>query len=441
MKTKQKVGLRPEPSAEAQALRTEKQQLERRLQEALAQVEAAKKEILQSRGEIDEGKRRKNEELFLANEKLQREMEECRQAEERVQEQNEFLNHVLESLTHPFYVLDANDYTIKMANSAAIKGDLPPGITCYALTHHRDSPCADAEHGCPLQVVKETKKPVTLEHIHFDREGNPRYVEVHGYPIFDREGKVVQMLEYSLDITERKKMEQELRDNAKRIKHFAYTVSHDLKSPMVGVLGLTRILHKRYGSLFDVQGKKICDQILKGVEQVAALVEEINTFIKAKETLFHFEPADLLEILHVVREEFDPLLSLRGISWTEPECMPPMYLDRLSMLRVFRNLVDNALKYGGDSLSEIVIGYREEENYHVISVSDDGMGFNDADGEKIFALFGRQEKTRGIEGTGLGLAIVREIVEKHQGWVWGESGKPSSGAHFYLALPKQLEQR
>jgi signal transduction histidine kinase len=131
-------------------------------------------------------------------------------------------------------------------------------------------------------LIKETRKPVTLEHVHFDREGNPRYVEVHGYPVFDREGKVVQMLEYSLDISERKQMEQRLRDKAEKIKRFAYAVSHDLKSPMVGVLGLTRMLHERYGAQFDAKGKKICDQILKGVEQVAALVEEINTLDRAR---------------------------------------------------------------------------------------------------------------------------------------------------------------
>jgi signal transduction histidine kinase len=120
--------------------------------------------------------------------------------------------------------------------------------------------------------------------------------------------------------------------------------------------------------------------------------------------------------------------------------MPSMFLDRMSMLRVFRNLVDNALKYGGESLSEITIGYRQEDNFHLISVSDNGRGFKDENGERIFALFGRQENSRGIEGTGLGLAIVREIVEKHQGWVWAESGKPSSGAHFYIALPKELDK-
>jgi len=422
--------------SELQALRAESQLLGRKLQEARDRAERAEMELAQARDEIETRVRQRSGQLARANENLRQEMLEHRQDEERIQQQNEFLNHVLESLTHPFYVLDANDYTIKMANSAAVKGELRPGITCYALTHHRDSPCDGREHGCPLQIVKETKKPVTLEHVHYDREGNPRNVEVHGYPIFDRDGKVMQMLEYSLDITERKLMEQQLRDNAEKIKLFAYAVSHDLKSPMVGMLGLIRLLHRRYGDQLDAKGKKFCEQILKGAEQMSALVEEINAYIKAKETVFHFEPVYPLDILHTVRDEFAPLLSLRGISWSEPDSLPVMSLDRLAMIRVFRNLTDNAVKYGGEKLSAIAIGYRDESEQHLFSFFDDGAAIRPEDREKIFEVFGRPENARGIEGTGLGLAIVREIVGRHQGRIWVESA-PAAGVTFYISLPKQ----
>lgn len=456
MKTKQKVGLYPEDGplpgklpprdkerpqlssgSELLALRAESQVLGRKLQEARARAERAEEELAQARAEIEARVRERSEQLSRANENLKQEMLEHRKDEEQIQQQNEFLNHVLESLTHPFYVLDANDYSIKMANSAAIKGELTPGITCYALTHHRDAPCDGIEHGCPLQIVKETRKPVTLEHVHYDRQGNPRNVEVHGYPIFDREGNVIQMLEYSLDIAERKKMEQQLRDNAEKIKLFAYAVSHDLKSPMVGILGLIRLLHKRYADQLDAKGKKFCEQILKSAEQMSALVEEINAYIKAKESVFHFEPVDLLDILHTVRDEFAPLLSLHGISWAEPDSLPPMIMDRMSMIRVFRNLADNAVKYGGENLSTIAVAYRDEGDHHLISFFDDGVGIKKEDTGKIFEVFGRHENARGIDGTGLGLAIIREIVEKHRGRVWVESD-PTPGVSFYISLPKKF---
>jgi len=138
---------------------------------------------------------------------------ERRQTEEKIQQQNEFLNNILDALTHPFYVLDANDYTIKMGNLATKAGNLSENPTCYALTHKRDKPCGDTEYICPLEEVKKTKKPVVVEHIHYDQDNNGRNIEVHGYPIFDAEGNVVQMIEYSLDITERKRAEEALRES------------------------------------------------------------------------------------------------------------------------------------------------------------------------------------------------------------------------------------
>ncbi|MBU4261780.1 MAG: HAMP domain-containing histidine kinase [Proteobacteria bacterium] len=214
-------------------------------------------------------------------------------------------------------------------------------------------------------------------------------------------------------------------------------MSHDLKSPMVGMLGLIRLLHKRYSDQLDAKGKKFCQQILKGAEQMSALVEEINAYIKAKETVFHFEPVDPLDILHTVRDEFAPLLNLHGISWEEPNSLPPMTMDRMSMIRVFRNLTDNAFKYGGEKLQTIVVEYRDEGDHHLLSFFDDVVGIKKEDTGKIFEVFDRHGNARGIDGTGLGLAIVREILEKHRGSVWVESA-PAPGVTFYLSLPKKL---
>jgi len=147
-----------------------------------------------------------------------RDITERKQAEEKIQQQNEFLNNILNSLTHPFYVVDVNDYTVKMANPAAKLGNLSENPTCYALTHKIVKPCGSVGHVCPLEEVKKTKKPVTVEHIHYDGDGNARNVEVHGYPVFDTEGNVIQMIEYCLDITERKQLEEALRENEEKLR-------------------------------------------------------------------------------------------------------------------------------------------------------------------------------------------------------------------------------
>jgi PAS domain S-box-containing protein len=143
---------------------------------------------------------------------------ERRKIEREVARQKQLLENTLESLTHPFYVIDANDYSIKVANSAARALGASGATTCHALSHKRDTPCDSAEHRCPLVDVKKTKKPCIVEHVHEDAEGNPRIMEVNGYPIFDDDGNVVQMIEYSIDITERKEFEEQLRKSEERIR-------------------------------------------------------------------------------------------------------------------------------------------------------------------------------------------------------------------------------
>jgi PAS domain S-box-containing protein len=135
---------------------------------------------------------------------------ERKQAEELLEAQNQFIVNVFESLTHPFYVVDANDYTIKMANSAAYQGELPQAATCYALMHGRSVPCGQDVQLCPLEEIKKTRRPAVAEHVHYDRHGQRRIYEVRGHPIFDAASQIVQVIEYSLDITERKQAAEAL---------------------------------------------------------------------------------------------------------------------------------------------------------------------------------------------------------------------------------------
>lgn len=243
--------------------------------------------------------------------------------------------------------------------------------------------------------------------------------------------------ELRLEISERKKAEDALRESSEKLKFFAYSVAHDLKSPAIGIFGLTRLLHKYYSELLDERGKSYCDQILKSSEHLAALVDEINVFVAAKEAPMRFELIQAQEILQMVREEFSPRFSLREIQWVESVNAVEVRADRLSMLRVLRNLVDNALKYGGDPLTEIRVDHRDLEDAHLFSVSDNGVGIDWEDTDKIFGLFQRNSTSRGIEGTGLGLAIVKEIVERHGGKIWVEP-REGGGTVFSFTLSKGL---
>ena len=125
--------------------------------------------------------------------------------------QKDFLNSVIEALSHSLYVIDVDDYTIRLANSAAVESGAKLGEKCYAATHGGDAPCGVGGPTCPLAAVRESGRPVTVEHSHRDVDGEQREYEIHGYPLFDAEGNVKQMIEYTLDITPRKLVEKEIR--------------------------------------------------------------------------------------------------------------------------------------------------------------------------------------------------------------------------------------
>ena len=240
------------------------------------------------------------------------------------------------------------------------------------------------------------------------------------------------------DITKFKQVEEGLKKSSEKIKLFAYSVSHDLKNPAITTYGLAKLLNKNYQEVLDEKGKNLCEQILKSSEHIAALAERINFFISTKETPLTIEGIKLKEILQMIREEFAVPLNLRQIKWTEPETLPEIKADRLAILRVLRNFVDNALKHGGDGLSRIDIGYRESVDYHILCLTDDGKGLKKEDAKRIFGWFERQNTTDEIKGLGLGLAIVKEIVEQHKGQVWVEEPGPSKGMTICISLSKRL---
>jgi len=236
-----------------------------------------------------------------------------------------------------------------------------------------------------------------------------------------------------------KEAEEALNKSSEKIKFFAYSVAHDLKNPAIVLHGLTKLLCKNYAFILTGKGRHLCGQIQRSSERIMTLADTINIFISTKETPLKIEEISLKEVLQIIREEFSAQMKIRSIKWEESKDLPDMILaDRVSLLRVFRNLVDNAMKYAGNSLRRVEIGYKENGDFHVISVKDDGKGIKNEDALKVFGIFQRQSDSKEVQGTGLGLAIVKEIVELHKGEAWVESN-PQDGTTFYVSLSKHLK--
>jgi signal transduction histidine kinase len=226
-----------------------------------------------------------------------------------------------------------------------------------------------------------------------------------------------------------------LKRSADEIKLFAYSITHDLKNPALVIHYLAKKLAETYEDALDDRGKEYCRRVVTSSEQIVALLEKIYAYVSAKESPLVVERVELGEVLTLLRDEFSSQLRLRQVKWSGPDMAPAIVADRLALIRILRNLVENALKYGGEGLSEIQIGYQDSGDEHVISVRDDGAGFKDMEAEKIFGLFVRSESSKGVEGTGLGLAIVKELAQQHKGRVWAELPE-GRGATFFVSFPK-----
>ena len=235
----------------------------------------------------------------------------------------------------------------------------------------------------------------------------------------------------------RKVAEEKVIESAEKIKLFSYSISHDLKSPAIGIHGLALLLLKQSENLLDEKCQRTCKQIIQTSALIEELVTHINTFISTREAPLSLEMVPMADVMEVIRDEVSERLKAEGVKLTQPDHLPEIKADRLSMIRVIRNLVDNALKYGGKNLSRIVFDLSENETHHIFSVADDGAGLKEEDLEGIFDAFKRKKSARGIQGTGLGLAIVKEIMKRHGGDAWAEPGT-AQGVTFYLSVSKTL---
>jgi signal transduction histidine kinase len=230
-----------------------------------------------------------------------------------------------------------------------------------------------------------------------------------------------------------------LKESSDKIKFFAYAISHDLRGPAVGLHGLAQRLFDQYEDTLDETGKTYCKMMMKSANHIASLAENINVFIRTKEAPLAVERVDVKEIFHTIREEFSSHLGPGRISWVEHDAPREIKADKESLLRVLRNLVDNAFKYGGEGLSLVEVGCKEDLGLYTLWVSGNGAGLGDGDASKYFQPFERRKSARNTKGIGLGLAIVKEIAERHCGELWVDS-VPGKGTTFYVSLSKSLPE-
>ncbi|HEY2017420.1 MAG TPA: PAS domain-containing protein [Bryobacteraceae bacterium] len=256
-------------------------------------------------------------------------------------------------------------------------------------------------------------------------------------PVKDQEGRVVRWFGTNTDITDQRKIEEELRRAYRELEEFAYVANHDLQEPLRMVSIYTQqILRSLDGG--DEKMRQYSGFVRQGLTRMEALIRDLLTFsrsVHADET--SSGTADLSESLKEALSVLKVPIEEAGASITAA-AMPRVRGDAAQLAHVFQNLLSNALKYRNKGVSpEIHCGAELAGNQWIVSVRDNGIGFEQQYAERIFGLFKRLHKDE-YPGTGLGLAICKRIVERYGGRIWAE-GRPGEGSTFHFSLPRVAE--
>lgn len=358
-----------------------------------------------------------------------------------------FVRSVLESLTIPFYVIDVNDYTIKLANSASGFGRLTETSKCYMLSHGANKPCDGTKHPCMLHEVKRTKKSVVVEHIHGHDEKHQKVVEVYGYPIFNDKGEVAQVIEYNVDITERKRLEERVRQSHRleAIGSLAGGVAHDFSNLLTIVIGYCEMGIASVAE--DDPVRNNLDNILDAAERATTLTQQLLAF--SRKQVLEVKIVNLNTVITRMMKMLNRILEDNiSLTFHQGEALDNIKADPGKLDQVFVNLAVNArdaMTAGGSLIIETANVLVDETYLHshenmpsgaYVSVifSDTGVGMSQDVIDKIFDPF----FTTKSHGTGLGLATLYGIIKQHNGFISVES-QPKKGTTFTMLFPAVAE--
>lgn len=235
--------------------------------------------------------------------------------------------------------------------------------------------------------------------------------------------------------SERELMIVELRAKSSELEKFAYTVSHDLKSPLVTIQGFLGLLKQAIGRRELENVEADIERISRATRKMNKFLDEILELSRAGAVLGEPKTVPLGELAREAVRLVGGRLSERGVTVKIDPDLPAVSGDRTRLLQVLQNLLDNAVKFMGSQAAPRVeiSAWREADNV-VCRVRDNGMGIEPRHQEQIFGLFGRLDTDR--EGSGIGLSLVKRIVESHCGEVWVESEGLRRGSSFYFTLPR-----
>ncbi|MBI5592770.1 MAG: PAS domain S-box protein [Deltaproteobacteria bacterium] len=358
-----------------------------------------------------------------------------------IERERAWLQDVIARSLNEIYVFDPRTLRFRFANTGACRNigysmaelgsltplDLKPDIT------------EDAFRGMLQPLVTGERETLVFETTHRRKDGSEYPAEVHLQLVRNNDSGV--FLAVINDITERRQAEEMLRKNERELRErndeltrFTYTVSHDLKSPLVTIQTFLGYLEQDMRKMDTKLADRDMSYIRNAADKMGQLLNELLRLSRVGRVVNPSIRSPLQSIIHEALDLVAGQIVQKGVNvvvTTEPVFVTG---DLPRLVEVFQNLVDNAVKFMGEQPSPRVdIGVTTADGERVLFVRDNGIGIDPRHQHKLFGLF--EKLTPGSNGCGMGLALVKRIVEIHGGRIWVESEGVGQGSCFWFTLP------
>lgn len=326
----------------------------------------------------------------------------------------------------------------------------PSWVSFFDNVYQEDKPSVEKF----LNEIRLNKKGAAIEY-RIKSDGAFKYLSLTSKPpsmaasTFDILGTVI-------DITDRKRYETQLEQYTAELKRsnedleqFAYVASHDLQEPLRKIRAFGDRLMNRYRPQLDGQGEDYIKRMQSASSRMQTLIEDLLAFSRVSRTNDVFQTVDMNQIIAEIKDDLDIQIKIEGAHFRIGE-IPAVIGEKTQIKRLFQNLINNAIKFHKPNEAPVVevTGKRtrpqeiaqefavmlSQNSYVMISVKDNGIGFDERFTEKIFNIFQRLHGRTEYEGTGIGLAICRKIAVNHRGYITARS-KENVGSEFIVILP------
>ncbi len=373
----------------------------------------------------------------LANRRLIKEIGLRRQAEGQYRTSEETSRQLLDASSDACMLFDV-DGTMRACNQvfATRFGIDPLTVPGKSLWDFFPAPVS-TQRRIAVEAVAKSGVPQTTVDIRSDR-----HLSNSIYPLKDSAGIVRRVAVYSRDITEQVRAEQRIKDylaeverSNEDLEQFAYVASHDLREPLRQVASFVSLLERRYGDKLDADAGQFIAYAREGVHRMDQLILDLLDYSRVGRhtTLV---PIDAAAPLKTAIDNLKASLEESGGLVQYTPALPRVQASEPQLLRLFQNLIGNALKYRRDGIApvvEIAASTDADTGMARFTVSDNGIGIEAEYYERIFGIFQRLHGRTQYPGTGIGLAICKKVVERHGGRMWLDS-VPGQGSHFHFTL-------